>query len=80
MNVTVDATVKAEDHTRQEDPLQLMERAQDFDELLTELLEESEKAFHEGRLGFCALMDSVVIPGVAAQSDRARAAMQYAYR
>ena len=80
MNVTANATTSATDHGYQEeDTVQLLDRMQDFDELLVELLEESEKAFQEGRLGFCAFIDTVVIPGVAAQSDQARDALQQAY-
>lgn len=78
MNVTAGITSCKE---REERTLRLLdERMQDFDELLADLLAESEQAFREDRLGFCAIMDSVVIPGVAAQSEEAQAALRYARR
>lgn len=84
MNVTANATTSATTsatglYQQPGDLLELLDRMQDFDGLMAELLEESEKAFEEGRLGFCALMDSMVIPGIAAESDQARAALESVY-
>lgn len=45
------------------------DRATDFDALLYEPLEESEKAFEEGYLHFCAFLDQAIIPNIAAQCN-----------